>query len=348
MIGLTLARSFQLFSEHQCELSPLYRRLTAGVAADEAILRLAQPGEAGPKPNMLLAAVHYLLLKGLGGELADWYPSVSGRPVPSGDPYPAFRAFCLAHGSAIRRLLETRRVQTNEVARCAILLPAFAQVAAARAGRPLGLVEVGTSAGLLLHFDRYSYTYSNGHRCGATPASQVSLACTLRGESLPPLPAHLPAVAARVGLDLHPVDLSDPDEALWLQALVWPDQPERLERLRAAITVAAGARPTLIAGDALSTLGGALASLPPDAVPVVFHCHTLNQFPEKALQRFHDLLAAESTVRELFHLSAESVRGEAHPYLTLSLYQAGRQMSQRVLARYQAHGKWLEWLNKEE
>jgi hypothetical protein len=44
--------------------------------------------------------------------------------------------------------------------------------------------------------------------------------------------------------------------------------------------------------------------LPPDAVPVVFHCHTLNQ--------------------------------------------AGRQMWQMVLARYQAHGEWLEWLNKEE
>jgi len=347
VIGLTLARSFQLFSEHQCELSPLYRRLTAGVAADEAILRLAQPGEAGPKPNMLLAAVHYLLLKGLGGELADWYPSVSGRPVPSGDPYPAFRAFWLAHGSAIRRLLETRRVQTNEVARCAILLPAFAQVAGARAGRPLGLVEVGTSAGLLLHFDRYSYTYSNGHRCGAT-GRVVDLACDLRGDRVPLLPDDLPAVAARVGLDLHPVDLSDPDEALWLQALVWPDQPERLERLRAAITVAAGARPTLIAGDALSTLGGALASLSPDAVPVVFHCHTLNQFPEEERQAFLDLLAAASAERELFHLSAESVRGEAHPYLTLSLYQTGRQISQRVLARYQAHGEWLEWLNKEE
>lgn len=344
---MTLARSFQLFSEHQCELSPLYRRLTAGVAADEAVLRLVEPGEAGPKPNMLLAAVHYLLLRGLGGELADWYPTVSGRPVPPGDPYPVFRTFCLAHEQGIGQLLRSRRVQTNEVARCAVLLPAFTAIAAASGGRPLALVEVGTSAGLLLHFDRYAYSYSNGYRCGSTGASQVTLTCALHGEHIPPLPGQVPAVAARVGLDLHPVDLTDPDEALWLQALVWPDQPERLARLRAAIAVAAGARPSLIAGDALSTLGGALASLPPEAVAVVFHCHTLNQFPAEARQRFLELLAAESSIRPLFQLSAESVRGEAHPYLTLSLYQGGRQVSETVLARYQAHGEWLEWLHKE-
>lgn len=344
---LTLAGSFRRFSETECGFSPLYRRLTAGVASDEAMLRLAEPGEAGPKPNMLLAAVHYLLLQELGGELADWYPSVSGRPVPPGDPYRAFRAFCLTHAQAIRRLLESRRVQTNEVARCAILLPAFGLIAAARAGRPLGLVEVGTSAGLLLHFDRYNYAYGNGHRCGPSAASLVTLACTLRGDRLPPLPGQVPAVAGRVGLDLHPVDLTDPDEALWLQALVWPDQPERLKRLRAAMAVAAEAPPTLVAGDALSTLGGALDAMPQAAVPVVFHCHTLNQFPDEARRRFHDLLAAESATRELWHLSAEAVRGEVYPYLTLSLYQDGRQVSHQVLARYQAHGEWLEWLRDE-
>jgi hypothetical protein len=40
------------------------------------------------------------------------------------------------------------------------------------------------------------------------------------------------------GLDLKPVDLSDPGEVGWLEALVWPEQVDRLARLHAAIKIA--------------------------------------------------------------------------------------------------------------
>ena len=59
--------------------------------------------------------------------------------------------------------------QTNEPARCAALLPLLA-----RFPGPLTLIEVGASAGLCLHPDRYAYDYA-GHRVGGP--SPVTLTC---------------------------------------------------------------------------------------------------------------------------------------------------------------------------
>ena len=44
----------------------------------------------------------------------------------------------------------------------------------------------------------------------------------------------------RVGLDLSPVDPYSDDDARWLLACQWPDNPERFGRLRAAIENARG------------------------------------------------------------------------------------------------------------
>ena len=97
--GVDLAERFTRFAAAECRgVSPLYRRLAEGVALDPEILEIAartRPGQ--PVPNALLAAVHALLLAGVADPLAAHYPSVSSRPAPLEDPYPLFRAFCLAH-----------------------------------------------------------------------------------------------------------------------------------------------------------------------------------------------------------------------------------------------------------
>lgn len=50
--------------------------------------------------------------------------------------------------------MRTRRTQTNEVARCALLLPVLTRLPA-----PLALIEVGAAAGLGLRLDRWAYRY---------------------------------------------------------------------------------------------------------------------------------------------------------------------------------------------
>src|SRR5258707_12495025 len=55
--------------------------------------------------------------------------------------------------SALRTLLPMARLQTNEVTRCANLLPAFEIVSRRGACRPLALIEIGCSAGLNLFWE---------------------------------------------------------------------------------------------------------------------------------------------------------------------------------------------------
>src|SRR5215218_1913808 len=152
----TLADRFACFALEEChDSSPLYERLALGVADDPAMLALAayaRPGQ--PTPNLLFAAVQYLLLGGTPHPLAAFYPGLAHDPVAGGDPYPAFHDFCRQHADSIRELLETRLVQTNEVRRSACLLPAFCWVARLAGDRPLALLEIGASAGLNLLWDR--------------------------------------------------------------------------------------------------------------------------------------------------------------------------------------------------
>jgi hypothetical protein len=103
---------------------------------------LAAHARSTPESSFLLTAAHYLLLGGEEDAVAAFYPSVAGEARGEGDPYPLFRDFCLEHAEEIRTLISTRRVQQNEVRRCAQLLPAFGLVAE-RVGSPLALVEVG-------------------------------------------------------------------------------------------------------------------------------------------------------------------------------------------------------------
>ena len=127
-------------------------------------------------------------------------------------------------------------------------------------------MEVGASAGLCLLPDRYAYDY--GGTILGDPASPVRLSCEPRGPVL--IPATPPEVVWRRGIDLAPVDLGDPDAVRWLESCVWPDQPQRLARLRAAVEVARADPPLVLQGDLLDQVGPVVAQAPAGATVVVF------------------------------------------------------------------------------
>ncbi|HSF34231.1 MAG TPA: DUF2332 domain-containing protein [Candidatus Tectomicrobia bacterium] len=340
-----LAQRFQRFAEVECRgVSALYDHLAGSIAADGELLALtthAPPGQ--PVPNLLLAAVHFLLLKGQVDPLAQFYPNLTLAAASPDASYPAFRAFCLAHADAIRHLLATRRVQTNEVGRCAYLMPAFTLVATLAHEHPLALIEIGTSAGLNLQWDRYSYRYGPGGLYGDARSS-VQIVCALRGPTRPPLPDRLPAIAARVGVDLHVIDVDDADEALWLRALVWPEHLERARLLHNAMEITRLNPPTLLSGDGLTLLPEVLRTVPADVPVCVFHTHTLNQWSLEARDRFSRMLAEHGATRELYRLSAEGI-DTPYPRLELTAWRHG-QAHQRLLAYCEHHGRWLEWLDR--
>ena len=121
-----LAAKFRRFAAHEAPKAPLYVRLAAAIAEDREMLVLASHARAGqPVPNLLFAAVQDRLLDDPDQPLAAHYPEIGGGR-PNTDPWPSFRAPCLGHADTIIPILETRIVQTNEVGRCALLLPALA------------------------------------------------------------------------------------------------------------------------------------------------------------------------------------------------------------------------------
>jgi hypothetical protein len=328
--------SFEIFSKMR---SKLYAEFSAAILQEPELLALAATTPVGqPPPLLLFAAVHYLLLSGVSHPLAQYYPSLNGGRGVGEDAFPNFRDFCLAYTEQIKPLLRERTVQTNEVARSSALQPGFT-VVARQARRPLALLEIGASAGLNLIGDRYRYAY--GERELGIPGARVRIECKLHGALVPPL--EIADVAWRLGIDRNPIDVTDPEQALWLRALVWPDQTWRAEMLLAAIGVAQDDPPRLLRGDALDLLPEAIAAAPEEAALCLFSSFTRYQLSLAQQARLDALVAEAATSRPVHRLELESRAGE-RPVLELeTLDQGGRR--RRRLATAQDHGAWLEWLD---
>jgi hypothetical protein len=338
-----LARVFEIFADHETiRTSPLYTRIIQAAAKDEELLEMASQSKRTPVPNMLLGAVHYLLLKGVDHPLAAYYQSVVGKSARTDDPVPAFKTFCRDYRDDIIQQLHTRLVQTNEVNRCGLWLPAFNVIAQREPGRTLGLVEIGPSAGLNLLWDYYHYDYGNGYTAGRADAP-LHLKLALRGDKIPPLPETMPRVGSRFGLDLNPMNVLDEDAALWLRALVWPEHTERAERLAAATAIAQQHPPVLLTGDALKDLPGVLAHVPDDEALIVFHSFVINQFSPEGREQLNALLAEQSKQRTIYRLSMEWIH-TPETQLELRVYQNGAEVEHTLLAYVESHGRWLQWL----
>ncbi|WP_327032326.1 DUF2332 domain-containing protein [Micromonospora ureilytica] len=246
---MTTAEAYAEFGIREARgVSPTYERLAQAVARDDDLLALLDGlPPAKRQPNLLFGVVRWL-----GGPVDD--------PVTLHD-------FVVTHWPAVEAELLIRATQTNEAGRCAVLLPVLAALP-----QPLALLEVGASAGLCLYPDRYAYRYGD-HQVGS---GAPILECAADG--LVP-PAGVPQVVWRAGLDLNPLDVTDPHDVSWLDALIWPEHAHRRARLRAAAAAAAADPPLLVRGDLVDDLPALAAQAPTDATLVVFHTSVLYQVP---------------------------------------------------------------------
>jgi hypothetical protein len=311
-----VAADYRAFARSEARgRSPAYEALAEAVAADTGLVSFAAwLPPAKRQPNLLFAAARYLL--GAPPGLADLRDLVNGSRTE------------------LTEVITSRRTQTNEPARCATLLPALA-----RLPQPLALIEVGASAGLTLLVDRYSYDYA-GHRLAGRDPEAPTLRCEPRGPV--PLPARLPEVAWRAGLDLNPLDVNDADDVRWLSCLVWPGESDREERLAAALATARRDPPTVHRGDLLTDLPAVAAQAPAGATLVVYHTSVLSYVAPGERGRFFTAVGELGAV----WLSNEvpgvvpGVPSNATEPGTALLVRDGR----TALAHTDPHGSWLRWL----
>jgi hypothetical protein len=239
-----IARWYRTYRETEAQgRSPLSAGWAAGVEADADMLALvATLPRVKRQPSLVFACARFL-----------------GAPLA---PYPEFRAWVLAHSAALLAEATVRTTQANEPRRMAALLPALASISG-----PLALLEVGAAAGLCLYPDwaRYAYTDAAGAVSEIGPPSALHLECSTTGD----VPLGIPAVVWRAGVDLAPLDVRDPDDVRWLEALVPPGEDERLARVRAAAAITAADPPLLLAGDARALLPELVATAPAGSTPVL-------------------------------------------------------------------------------
>ena len=284
--------------------SPLYRCLSRTVAATGQLLDLACQGRPGQYPTFLFfGAVHLLLLAGTDHPLARFYPSIAGEgALPPEGAGPALVSFGRERTAELAATIRTRLVQTNQVQR-AIGLRLGLSVIADELPGPVHVIEVGTSAGLNLRFDRYGYRL-NGRQFG-DPASPLQLAAECHGQEPEPDLDRQPSIASVLGVDLHPVDAADPGDRAWLQALVWPENHLQRALLTTGLELAAADPPPILAGDVIDVLPGIAGTLPAGQPRVVFHSATRMHVPASRLAAFDTAIERAGDSGPLWRLSIE-------------------------------------------
>jgi hypothetical protein len=254
------------------------------------------------------------------------------------DPWGDVRAVLGERREWMRRFVSEQVVQTNEVQRSWGLLPAFLLLAD-EARRPLDLVELGPSAGLNLVWDRYRYRFRD--RTWGPEEAPLELV----GELRTPFPVELlavePALRRRRGIDLNPVDVTTEEGARLLECFVWPDQPERLERLRRAVEALRDEPPELIRGNYADLLPGLLEDRDEDALTVVFQTASLGYLSDdRREQLFADIECAGREAPLAFLTGAFDPELEGCWPLELTVWPEGET---RRLALQDFHGAWLDW-----
>jgi hypothetical protein len=316
--------------------SPLYQTLTATVAGDDALLEIASHARAGQQPlNLMMAATHRIVAGDPTQAFARFFPTVAGAdaepPAAAAAEYPGF---CSDHRAALVELLETRLVQTNEPARATAIRYALHEVGR-RSGGPVTFLEIGPSAGIQLRFDRWGVC-TGGRRFGPVDPP-LTIQTEWRSAGPPPDLDAIAPIRERFGVDLHPVDATDPGERRWLQALVWPEHVDRYRQLGEALDAVAADPPQILGGDAIESLPRLDAErIAADVDLVVFHSMVRIHVPRARRRAFDASIAALAEKRRLFHISLE--HGDQGPALLSLTDSEGEDVT---LARVHGHGRWL-------
>ncbi|MFC8277527.1 DUF2332 domain-containing protein [Streptomyces sp. NPDC057271] len=346
----TLAQVYRHFGEADAAgTSPLYERVAVAIGESEEALRAIETAPARRrKPTVILAALHDLALAGRAPALAAAYAAADRDAAADAAIDTLVRMTDSVVAAATRR-----QPRPDETGHGAVLYPAVAEVARWVGARAVGLIDVGCSAGLNLTVDRAHIGYGNGQSLG-DPSSPVRLSASIVGDR--PLPTRaMPEVVARIGIDADPVDVTDADDARWLRACVWPDQPDRIARLEAEMTLAAATPPLLLRGDAIELMPEAFARVPANALPVVITTWALSRHPPESRLRFLHRLDEAAAGRPVAWVSAEGVgvaptiptlgdrRASGHSIIGLALFE-GATLRAEAVGRCWSQGRLLAWL----
>ncbi len=277
------------------ERLPFYAGLMRSFQGSDTALRLLAGVRVEQRnPMLVFAVLHLLALEG-HPLLAPLYDDVRHGRVGDLDAMVAAVTDVVEGEPELVRAQLHRSTQTNEPGRSAVLR-AVVPFAAAGA-TSVNLVDVGTSAGVNLFLDHYPVSSTDD-------ANPLTLVC----EDTGPVDrgVALPKIVARTGVDLHPLDLTDPDDQRWLEACVWPEERRRFERMDAIIHARPSWPPmTILQGDALARLDDAIAQGLPGVRTVVMNTWFAAYLSHDAQARYYGRLTDLCATGDVAWISIE-------------------------------------------
>lgn len=287
-------------------------------------------------PLRLCGALHELVITRSDEDLANVYPPHNPGMTPD-NLHPILCRAIDRHQVRICARLQSPP-QTNEIRRASAIHAGLTHIAG-KTALPLVLSEVGASAGLNLLLDQFSYRF--GPIAFGKTASPVHLEPDWTGPVPPPAAF---TIEERRGCDLSPFDLTDASDRARLLSYVWPDQPDRLERLRSALFLAKQTPFTVDACDAVQWLGARLKQSRLGKAHVIYHTiawQYLSEMDRKRGKQIIENAGAQSCEdAPLFVLGMEADDQDRGAALRLRSWPGG---IDEQLARVDFHGRWIAW-----
>ena len=333
-----------LIQQHYCDTNaaPVYGRMCAAVAAgltrDTAvgarILDWAGEPTRDALPLRFFGGLHALVLAGADDALAAVY---AGAVTGQAEIVAILDRVLAEHESALMPWLDGPP-QTNEPGRSGALMLGLIEVAK-RHGPKIELLEIGSSAGLNLLIDRYRFDLG-GTVSG--PSSPVTIKPEWKGPRAPAVPVEVVSVR---GCDVNPMDATDPAVAARLAAYVWPETPERLARVRAAIAMLSEQGVDLVRADAADWVEARLAE-PQEAgvTRVLMHSVVWQYLPEAVAERIRAAMKAAraraTAERPLGWVMMEPDRAFGHQNVRMRSWPGSGDWA--TLATSHAHGTWID------
>jgi hypothetical protein len=285
------------FSPEDHERLPFYSALMRALESDELALELlAGVALEQRNPMLVLGALHLAALRGHPVLAPVYEAAVRGEIVDA--PGAARTVIAALHDDpALVRGELHRFTQTNEPGRSAVLQAVIARIANGR-DRTINLIDVGTSAGINLHFDQFPVR----SRDDDNPLTLICQDLAGVNRSLA-----LPDVATRVGIDLSPLDLAVDDDRLWLKACLWPEEDRRHGRLDAVIDARSSwPDSTVLAGHAMECLHEALAMGDREHLTIVMNTWVVAYFSKADQAAYFDEMVRLCSSENVAWASIES------------------------------------------
>lgn len=334
-----------LIQQHYCEANaaPIYGRMAGAVAAgltrDTAVGArvLDWPGEPtrDALPLRLFGGFHALVLRGADAGLAAIY---AGAVTEQGAIIATLERVLAEQEAALLPWLDGPP-QTNEPGRSAALMLGLIEIAR-RYGPKIELLEIGSSAGLNLLIDRYRFDL--GGTVYGPEDSPVTITPKWAGPPAQGVPLEIVSVR---GCDVNPLDATDPAVAARLAAYVWPETPERLVRVRAAIAMQVARGVDLVQADAADWIEARLAEPQAAGVTrVLLHSVVWQYLPEPVAERIRVAMktAGERATEErpLGWVMMEPDRALGHQVIRARSWPGDGAWV--TLGTSHAHGAWVD------